>query len=218
MGQERFEQHKELMKFHNRGRNRTATDEVRANGYRNEDGRYVMSDGLKPWHERIVDWLLINPHAKVVDVAREFKVTPQWAGQVMRTDAFQEYYSVRMRGYRERYEEQLVYKLQSVANKSLDRLAEKVEVADLEGARQVADTTLKALGYTSNVNLVATQTNNVYTVPKERYERARERMLEAQKNKELPAHDQAAYRHVTSSLEREIEGVEDAVVLPNDED
>ncbi len=214
--------HKLMMLQRERGRPRIAADDVRANGYKNEAGRDVLSNGLKPWHERVVDFMVMNPHAKIVDIANAFGVTPVWVGRLLKTDAFVSYYKARMSDHQDVIGQQIVHKMQSVAVKALDKMAEKLVGGDLTfgQVKDAVDTTLKGLGYTSNVG--ATHVNvqasghvqATVMVQADAVARAREKLSAHMKEntKMLESGEQTTddYQQVTSSMDL---GVEDAVVI-----
>ena len=206
-----------------RGRPRTVEDEVRDNNYRDAQGKYVMSEGLKPWHERVVDYMLVNPNAMIVDVARDFGVSAGWMGQLLKTDAFREYYALRMQDHRGFLQTQVVAKMQGAASKALDVLAKKMDTQDLPvgDVTKIAEVSLKALGFGAaqpsgvNVKIDARQGGMaVVGVPLEAVERAREQLALARKqNTAQQTHDEDAYRQVTASMDKGPEEVDDAVVV-----
>lgn len=212
-----------------RGRPRTANSELRENNYR-QDGKYVMTNGLKPWHERIVDFMVLQPNAKIVDIARQFDVTPQWIGQLIKTDAFEEYYNTRMSKHQDIMHTTIINKMQGVAVKAFDKMAEKLDEKDLSfsAAREAADLTLKGLGYTSNGSGVnvnvgkAQQASVTINVESEAVRRARERIQARMvENGKQIQRDEDNYSYVTAALEVPSESIEieDAIdVTPTDED
>lgn len=199
-----------------RGRPQTASDELRQNGYKH-NGQYVVTGGLKPWHMRIVDFMLLNPNAKIVDIARHFEVTPQWIGQLIKTDAFQEYYHSRMGDHRDFMHEQIVTKMQGVAVKAFDKMAEKLDAPDagFGQAQEAAETVLKGLGYGAKATSVGVNINGkdgqsiAVLVDQGVYDRAKSLMSERMKrNTEQVEHDHSNYTHVTSSLEVQYEAID----------
>lgn len=210
-----------------RGRPTTATHLEKARNYRDEEGRYALPDGLKPWHMRIVDFMLLNPHAKIVDIAENFRVTPEWMGQLMKTDAFVEYYRQRMAEHQSLIGVMVVQKMQSVASKSLDVMSEKLDKGELTfgQVKEAAELALKGLGYTSNVAPMQVNVNTgnggetTVTVESDMVSRARAKLRARMKeNSEDLSHDPDNFRNVTASLEVGYEEVEDAVVIPTDDE
>lgn len=220
-----WQKHRFAMIQRDRGRPTTATHLERANRYRDENGTYTLSDGLKPWHMRIVDFMLLNPHAKIVDIAREFGVTPVWAGQLMKTDAFREYYEQRMAEHRSLIGSMVVQKMQSVAVKSLDVMAEKLDSPDVTfgQVKEAADLALKGLGYTSNVsplqvNVRTGDGDTTISVEQDMVSRARAKLqMRMKENSKELEHDAENYKNVTASLEVGYEEIEDAIVSSSDD-
>ena len=215
-------------KLRTRGRPRSASEVQRANGYKNEHGRYQLTDGLKPWHERVVDVMISNPHAKVVDLAKVFHVSPQWMGQLLKSDAFSEYYKKRMSEHQNLVSTEIVSKMQSVAAKALDGMALKMRSPDISFGqlREAAELSLKGLGYTSNVAGASVHINNngeraqvtVVQVPSDALKRAQDRAKKRMgENTKKIGFEEGNYQQVTSSLELGIEEVEDATVLPSND-
>lgn len=211
-----------------RGRPRTADDELRQNGYK-RDGQYVLTNGLKPWHERIVDFMLVNPQVKVVDVARAFGVTPQWVGQLIRTDAFKEYYHARIGAHRDFMDEQIVNKMQGIAVKAFDKMSEKLDAPDagFGQAKEAAEMVLRGLGYGQKPTAVGVNVNGAngaqvsVLISSDAYDRAKRLMQEKMRsNTEQLEHDDSNYTHVTSSLEVPYEALDAETardVTPDDE-
>lgn len=221
-----------------RGRPRTVAPEIRENNYKDPNGQYQLSE-LKPWHVRIVDYMISSPAAKIVDVAGFFNVSPQWIGTLLRTDAFVEYYKLRMQDYQDEVKFRIVNKLQGIASESLDAIQEKLQdtetVITFGQAKDAAELSLRALGYTShgnngggsNVQIVNNnQTNNLMVAEGSAVARAREKMLQrlaisSQENDGMEV-SRENFTRVTSSMEVGFEGVdvgeveediEDAVLL-----
>lgn len=213
----------EGLKLRGRGRPRTASEELRGNNYRDPDtNQYVLTNGLKHWHERIVDFMLLNPNAKIVDVARYFQVSPQWIGQLFNTDAFKEYYSNRMREHQGLVGVTIVSKMQGVAVKALDKIADKIDHQDVPMAevREVANMAVKALGYGVQPGGVRVNVNQnqggmtVIGVSVDVIAKAREDMARArQENTKSIEHDPNEYRRVTAAMDVSPEEVEDAIFV-----
>jgi hypothetical protein len=226
---DRLEMNRHSVGFRRKGRPQTAPLSLRANGYRDEDGRYQLSAGLKPWHERIVDFMIANPSAKIVDIAKAFDVTPIWVGMLLKTDAFREYYDHRMQEFQGLINQRIVTKLHGIAAVALDQLHDKVtdEMNPLSfgQVKEAAELSLKALGYTAQpgpavvstvVNNTKVEHNTYVAVSKSAVEAARAKMKE-RLALEPPVSDPSQYQRVTSSMEVGVEGVEDAVLLPDSE-
>lgn len=211
-----------------RGRPQTASEAERANGYTDASGRYVLSGGLKPWHMRVVDFLLANPGAKIIDIARTFGVSPEWLGRLMKTDAFLEYYENRMAQHQDLVGVQVVSQIQEVATKALTRISEKLDNRDLEigEAQSAAEMALKNLGFTAPQSQVSMKvkgrdgSETTMTVSSQAAQQARLRMNERMKeNTKKLSVQEDNWQHVTSDLEvgvGEIEEMEDAILLDED--
>jgi hypothetical protein len=206
-----------------RGRNRTASDEQRERNYRDESGKYQLSDGLQPWHYRLSDFMLANPAAKLVDAAAAFGVTPQWIGHLIKTDAFVEFHQPRLAQHQGQIEGAITSKLQGVAVKALDKLDHGLNSSqvDLEDAGKVAALALKSLGFGVKAASVQVNDNRIQTVSvaPEHIQRARQRIEQqlAGNTKELE-HEPKHYEHVTASLQLGSNGeVEDAMLVEDDE-
>lgn len=221
---EQWEHHMHRMALRDRGRPRTASDEIRARDYRDENGKYTLTSGLKPWHERVVDYMVLNPHANIKQCARAFQVSPQWMGMLQGSDAFKEYYRARMSEHQGYLSVAIVDKMQSVAVKALDRMADKIDndQVPMGQLQEAASLTLKSLGYASgmNVNVVANQQNNynVVSVSKEALEKSRQKLVEKARGPGQESVGNENHRYVTAALDVNAEDIEDAVILSaNDE-
>lgn len=226
MGTPNWDRHTIAMLQRGRGRPSSATQEQKNNNYCNPDGTYALTDGLKPWHVRIVDYMILKPNAKIVDIAKEFDVTPQWIGKLIKTDAFKEYYNSRLEDHQAYLSVNIVAKMQGVAVKALDRMAEKMDgdAVTIGQLKDVAELSLKGLGYMQNSGASVTinqQNNNITSIPvgSEVLARARERLAEKMRdNTKALEHDPTQYGSVTSALEMNAEDIEDAHVISSDDD
>ena len=206
-----------------RGRPRTADPTLRDNNYRDENGRYQLTE-LKPWHERIVDFMLMNPGAKKVDIARAFDVSPQWVGQLTMSDSFIEYYRSRVGRHEELVHTQTITQLQSVATKALGRISEHLDSKDVSfgAAKEAASLALKSLKYIDDGGQgVSIRTNGgqvVVAVTSDVVARAREKMKQrAEEASRTIEHDPDAYQQVTSSMSIRQEDIPDAIEISRDE-
>lgn len=221
-----------VLNLRSRGRPRSASEELRANNYKNEKGRYQVS-GLSYWHTRVVDHMILNPDQNIKQLAEAFEVTPQWMGQLTKADAFVAYYNSRIAAHQEYVSTKIVAKTQGIAEKALDILSNKLE-EDLSfgQVKDAADLSLKVLGYSQgtqvNVAIDARkQTSNTMIASAGALNEARERIAQRQKeNGKKYVHDKDNYKHVTSSLgtgpeksnsSNTFEGIEDAITLPREE-
>ena len=132
------------------GRKQVASDAHKANNYRDENGQYQLAGEMQPWHYRVADVMISQPHAKIKDVAAFLGVSAGWLGQLIKTDAFKEYYQMRLASHQEEVGTEIIGKMQSVATKALDKLDEALDQPEVTftQVRESADIALKALGYT----------------------------------------------------------------------
>jgi len=219
MGIHNIDTHKKMVQQRDRGRPRTASNALRSNNYQDSSGKYVLTGGLKPWHERIVDYMVLNPHAKIVDVALAFGVTSVWVGRLIKTDAFRTYYDKRMIEHQGLIGTTIVSKMQSVAVKALDKISDKIDSGEVPFGqlKDTMDVALKGLGYTANgagvsVNVanVKNSQTNVY-VAADVVAQAREKLKDKMKENTAQIEaDPDAYQAVTSAMDL---GVIDAVVV-----
>lgn len=210
----------------------SASEELRnthVNKYKNpETGRPEIMK-IRPWHERLVDYMLLNPHETGKQMAAHFHVTPQWIYDLSQTDAFKAYYQGRIAAHQQALSDTVILKTQSVATKALDKLAENLDNKDLPNSevRYTAEMAIKALGYGTRPGGPAVQVNvnhgpaiPVMTVPGNVVEEARARMAEKRAQNTSEIQDTTSeYMRVTASMEVTPEmiengsGVEDADVI-----
>jgi hypothetical protein len=203
----------------------TTTDADRARNYQDADGNYALGE-LKPWHSRIVDYMIAHPSAKIVNIADAFGVTPQWVGRLMKSDSFREHYEQRMREHQDLVSMEVVTKMQEVATKALDHVAKKIETGEVkfEHVLDAADLALKGLGYSAkpvSVNVKGGDggTTNVVMVDSGAVDKARQKMMKAMRlNTEKTTNDPTNYTEVTASLEMSDVEVEDAEIVEDNGD
>jgi hypothetical protein len=143
-------------------------------------GEGVQLERLSPTHEMIALWLLANPgKGAMARCAAHFGYTPAWLASVVHSDAFQAYYRDRRDDLMQAGVMDISEKVTGVADRALDKLAEKVETAS--SLREIADTTdklLHRLGYgVAQGGVTINQNDNrEYHVRQELYTEARQRM------------------------------------------
>lgn len=198
------------------GRPNVVPAKIVANGYKVDDGRDHIHT-LKHWHQTIVDYLLVNPSATNKNIAEFFKMQPMWVGRVRNTDAFREYYSMRMQEHRGFMQETIVAKMHGVAAKALDKISEKMDNGDVAMGQlqSAAEMSLKALGYGQKpVNGVSVSVNSggniqVMSVSSEALEKARQKLAERRVANSAEISIEASdYQHVTASLEVGVKDVD----------
>lgn len=208
------------------GRRQVATDEHRQNNYRDANGQYQLADGMQPWHYRVVDVMISQPHAKIKDVANFLGVSPGWLGQLIKTDAFREYYDLRMAVHQDQVGTEIIGKMQAVAVKALDKLDTALdgEQVTIGQVRESADLALKGLGYTQpkgGINVAVKNTGNGPTtvkvdLPSSVVDRARQRWADSLEGSAQEI-DPENYAYVTASDRPAVEQIEDAVLLDVDD-
>jgi hypothetical protein len=108
------------------------------------------------WHERLADWMIINPAKTLRDAAVEFDCTPTWIYTLKNSDTFREYWLRRSHDASDgNSANSLLAKTGALAEIALDRLIEKIDRPPVgEGIQapfllEVANTALAKLGYGS---------------------------------------------------------------------
>lgn len=223
------------MVLRHRGRPSTTTDADRARNYQDAKGNYALGE-LKPWHERVVDYMIGNPAAKIVNIAEHFGVTPQWIGRLLKTDAFVEYYEQRLRDHQDLVSVEIVTRMQSVATTALDFVTEKIKSKEVgvDVALDAADLALKGLGYTAKAPMSVKVksgeggTTNVVVVSSGDVAKARAKLQKTMRqNTQGLQYDESAYSTVTASLElsgggdeedKDDNGIEDAILIDDGQD
>lgn len=115
----------------------------------------------KPWHEALAEYFILYPERTMTQAAADFNVSLPWLSLVKNSDAFQDYYQARRREHfndvsRALAESKIEDKLRSVADMSLDAIADRVaehvqkvptRELSLEALQTSAQLALKALGF-----------------------------------------------------------------------
>lgn len=209
----------------NRGRPPTTTDADRARNYQDANGNYSLGQ-LKPWHTRVVDYMIAHPAAKIKDIAEAFGVSKEWMGRLMKSDSFREYYERRMTDHQDLVSVEIVSKMQTVATKALEEVSKRIEHGEVSGEFLLdsADLALKGLGYTAPRQGVAVNVKNgdntttVVAVEASAVEKARAKLQQNMRlNSATMRNDPDNYTNVTASMEANAPEIEDAVVLRDDD-
>lgn len=95
-------------------------------------------------HEAIMQWLLENPEAKLMDCAAHFQMTQTWLSIVIHSNAFQDAFQKYREDYYSAVVADLPDKLNGLINLAVDKLSEKMETC--EDPQWIANTTDKLLG------------------------------------------------------------------------
>ena len=111
----------------------------------------VQIKSINHWHEQVVDWMLCNPHLKLGQCAVHFDVTANWISSLIHTDLFEEYKSLRFQQHQDRVSHSVISHVSGLAGLSLgvlqERIKEEKETIQLGLVKDVAEMTLKALGF-----------------------------------------------------------------------
>lgn len=196
---------KEAHKLRQRGRPRAASDEVRERNYRTEDGKYAFAEGLRFWHQRVVDVMLLEPNLKIKELAERLNVSPQWMGTLLKSDAFKEYYTDRLREHRALTTEVMMSKIAGTTMAALDAMAKKINGGDvpLAALTDAVEVGTRALGFGQKGGAPVQVTTNGPTMVlvganEAAITKAREQLAARRAAVE---HSDAGYSYVTASLE-----------------
>ena len=137
---------------------------------------------MKPQHDAIIDWLLINPGWKNLnELCAEMQRSRSWISVVMQSDVFKEEYTKRRMAHSTELSKSLIEKQLQVTLKALgkvDKFMDDDDEVDLRGALEVADRTAKHLGFHAQPGLAPfieeTRTREVRTVDSGTLREARE--------------------------------------------
>lgn len=134
-------------------------------------------------HEAILQFMIANPAAPLGLVAAHFGYTQPWLSTLIHSDAFQAQLRRRQNEvFGEVVIAELKDKIVGAAHIAIDKLAEKVEVAnDIRDVTDAAEMLLKSLGYGAPKAVPAqvSQTNVYNFADKETLARSRELMRRA---------------------------------------
>lgn len=143
-----------------------------------------LKNGLRAWHEELLEFCLVNPRASLAETALYFNATISWVSIVKNSDAFKELYAKRRDQHFDRVSISVSDRMTALAEVTIDALTVKMEkniaadTATIDQLKEVGDMALKALGFgvkgNTNVQIHApSNTQNVF-VDKATLERARE--------------------------------------------
>lgn len=110
---------------------------------------------MKPWHEALSEYLILNPSATRAQAAEHFGVQPLTVILVCGSDMFKYYHAQRMKTFQNKVDQvamaRLEGKVANLANEAVDLLREKIEiertVLGIDATRETAEMALKALGF-----------------------------------------------------------------------
>jgi len=154
-----------------------------------------LKNGVRAWHEELLEFLLVNPRASLTEISLYFNATPSWISIVKNSDAFRELWAKRRGEHFNRVSINVSDRITALAEVTVDALTVKMEnaiasdTATIDQLKEVGDMALKALGFgvkgLANVNIHnSNATQNVF-VDKNTLERAREARRMMQKEETL---------------------------------
>lgn len=143
-----------------------------------------LKNGMRAWHEELLEFLLANPRASLAEISIYFNATPSWISIVKNSDAFREVWAKRRSEHFDRVSISVSDRVTALADVTIDALTVKMEkhiaadTATIEQLKEVGDMALKALGFGAkgnniNIRTDVSATTNVF-VDKATLERARE--------------------------------------------
>lgn len=116
--------------------------------------RAAVPTRMRWWYAAIADYMLQHPSATREEIARVVGHHKNWVGLIMASSFFRAYYAERRREYERELDAGIATRIRSVAEKSLDRLIEKLDDAKdkpnattIGGLADLASKSLEALGY-----------------------------------------------------------------------
>lgn len=143
-----------------------------------------LKNGVRNWHEDLLEFLLVNPRASLQEISFHFNATPSWISIVRNSDAFKELYAKRRQEHFDRVSITVTDRVTALADVTIDALTVKMEkhiaadTATIDQLKEVGDMALKALGFgaktNTNVQIHAPSTQTNVFVDKATLERARE--------------------------------------------
>lgn len=134
------------------------------------------------WHERLADWLILNPTRSQAEAAKEFGVTQSWLSTVINSDAFRDHFHRKSQAHSESLLATVREKTLGVAGRAIDMLGEKLDTMgeaafSVKDLVEIADMTLKRTGHGEPRGPAAAAVQvNVGLVTKDELREARERM------------------------------------------
>lgn len=103
---------------------------------------------LKPRHEAIIDFMVLNPWVPLGEVALAFSCSPAWLSTLMRGDLFKARLAERQDIALHTGLTTTEDRLEALATRSLERLLDRIETEqDTSKLNKVAETALRATGY-----------------------------------------------------------------------
>lgn len=161
-----------------------------------------LKNGLRAWHEELIEFTLANPRASLQEASLYFNVSISWLSIVKNSDAFREMWAKRRPEHFSRVSAGVSERLVALTEVSIDALTNRVEKEVREGTasiatlKEVGEMALKSMGFGNkgvgspifNIDTGPKQINN-FVVDKDTLARARE--AKAKLQDKLPQQDPA---------------------------
>lgn len=112
-----------------------------------------LKNGVRAWHEELLEFVLANPRASLAETALFFNVSISWVSIVKNSDAFQELWAKRRGEHFSRVSASVSERITALADVSLEALTARVEKEAREGTasintlKEVGDMALRSLGF-----------------------------------------------------------------------
>ena len=108
---------------------------------------------MSPTHDAILECILANPGINLGEVAQVFGVTQSWLSCIIHSDCFQDKLTEAKVELYGDIRTSVKDRISALAQRSLARLQEKIEVEDrIERITDAAEMALKAMGYIGQTN------------------------------------------------------------------
>lgn len=140
-----------------------------------------LKNGVRAWHEELLEFTLANPRASLQEASLFFNVSISWISIVKNTDAFRELWAKRRGEHFSRVSATVSERVTALAEITVDKLTQKVELdpdVSIAQLKEVGDLALKALGFgvskgNLNIHTGPQQTNNTFLIDKDTLAAAR---------------------------------------------
>lgn len=138
---------------------------------------------LRPTHDAIMDFMLMNPGATLAEMGHHFGYTPAWLSTVINSDLFQARLSERRAEIEEIIHNDIPAQMRGIVGMGLEKIAAHMERSqDMQYVTTTTDKLLHRLGYAPKSGVVVqsqgpTQ-NNFFLASPEDLAKARERIVE----------------------------------------
>jgi len=128
----------------------------------------VQVKNVNWWHERLADWLIVNPHKTLKEASQYFSCSQSWISILKNSDSFQLYFKKRSEQYSQEVTSGVSEKMGAMTEMALDKLNEKLQLQGdampVETLLSIADTGLKRMGYSASKNSHAPVVNVGVTI------------------------------------------------------